>query len=106
MNGPQTNGPADNARSSGVAREPNKVRVTTPYMTKYERARILGTRALQIRCKLRCSYCFNPSLIAVHTTSSMNGDDIVAKAVRASEFATYLVCTHIQNRTSLIRCIR
>ena len=27
--------------------EPNK-RITTPYMTKYERARILGTRALQI----------------------------------------------------------
>ena len=24
-------------------------RVTTPYMTKYERARVLGTRALQIR---------------------------------------------------------
>lgn len=24
-------------------------RTTTPYMTKYERARILGTRALQIR---------------------------------------------------------
>lgn len=30
-------------------RQPNKVRVTTPYLTKYERARILGTRALQIR---------------------------------------------------------
>lgn len=30
-------------------REPNKVRVTTPYLTKYERARVLGTRALQIR---------------------------------------------------------
>ena len=29
--------------------QPNKVRVTTPYLTKYERARILGTRALQIR---------------------------------------------------------
>ncbi|OAX42646.1 RNA polymerase Rpb6 [Rhizopogon vinicolor AM-OR11-026] len=29
-------------------RQPNKVRVTTPYLTKYERARILGTRALQI----------------------------------------------------------
>lgn len=29
--------------------EANKIRVTTPYMTKYERARILGTRALQIR---------------------------------------------------------
>ncbi|UPR00583.1 subunit K of DNA-directed RNA polymerase [Chloropicon primus] len=26
----------------------NKVRVTTKYMTKYERARVLGTRALQI----------------------------------------------------------
>lgn len=30
-------------------KEANKVRVTTPYMTKYERARVLGTRALQIR---------------------------------------------------------
>ncbi|KAF8640342.1 hypothetical protein AX17_000014 [Amanita inopinata Kibby_2008] len=29
-------------------RQPNKVRITTPYLTKYERARILGTRALQI----------------------------------------------------------
>ncbi len=28
--------------------EQNKERETTPYMTKYERARILGTRALQI----------------------------------------------------------
>ena len=27
----------------------SKVRQTTPYMTRYERARILGTRALQIR---------------------------------------------------------
>lgn len=27
---------------------PNDQRTTTPYMTKYERARILGTRALQI----------------------------------------------------------
>ena len=30
-------------------RIPNDQRITTPYMTKYERARILGTRALQIR---------------------------------------------------------
>ncbi|KAI1828310.1 RNA polymerase Rpb6 [Xylaria intraflava] len=29
-------------------RIPNEERTTTPYMTKYERARILGTRALQI----------------------------------------------------------
>ena len=28
---------------------PNEERATTPYMTKYEKARILGTRALQIR---------------------------------------------------------
>lgn len=28
----------------------NDKRTTTPYMTKYERARLLGTRALQIRC--------------------------------------------------------
>lgn len=29
---------------------PNDERTTTPYLTKYERARVLGTRALQIRC--------------------------------------------------------
>jgi DNA-directed RNA polymerase I, II, and III subunit RPABC2 len=29
---------------------PDDQRNTTPYMTKYERARLLGTRALQIRC--------------------------------------------------------
>lgn len=34
---------------TGNAVKPNAVRVTTPYMTKYERARVLGTRALQIR---------------------------------------------------------
>lgn len=28
---------------------PNEERSTTPYLTKYERARVLGTRALQIR---------------------------------------------------------
>lgn len=28
---------------------PNEDRTTTPYLTKYEKARILGTRALQIR---------------------------------------------------------
>ena len=30
-------------------RIPEHERSTTPYMTKYERARVLGTRALQIR---------------------------------------------------------
>jgi len=33
---------------------PNGQRTTTPYMTKYERARILGTRALQIRLVATC----------------------------------------------------
>ena len=28
---------------------PDEKRTTTPYMTKYEKARVLGTRALQIR---------------------------------------------------------
>ncbi|KAL5267148.1 hypothetical protein ACHWQZ_G004250 [Mnemiopsis leidyi] len=37
----------DQAQSTEKQVEPNK-RITTPYMTKYERARILGTRALQI----------------------------------------------------------
>jgi DNA-directed RNA polymerase I, II, and III subunit RPABC2 len=31
---------------------PNDQRTTTPYMTKYERARVLGTRALQIRLEI------------------------------------------------------
>ncbi|XP_013403508.1 DNA-directed RNA polymerases I, II, and III subunit RPABC2 [Lingula anatina] len=35
------------ASDGGQKVEP-KERVTTPYMTKYERARVLGTRALQI----------------------------------------------------------
>jgi DNA-directed RNA polymerase I, II, and III subunit RPABC2 len=33
-------------------------RTTTPYMTKYERARILGTRALQIRYGGSCGVLF------------------------------------------------
>lgn len=36
-------------KSSRDKRIPDDERNTTPYMTKYERARILGTRALQIR---------------------------------------------------------
>ena len=32
----------------GDPEEPNQERITTRYMTKYEKARILGTRALQI----------------------------------------------------------
>eukprot|EP00300_Choanocystis_sp_HF-7_P042767 c9464_g1_i1.p1 GENE.c9464_g1_i1~~c9464_g1_i1.p1 ORF type:complete len:111 (+),score=19.48 c9464_g1_i1:41-373(+) len=33
---------------AGPAGEPERQLLTTPYLTKYERARVLGTRALQI----------------------------------------------------------
>ncbi|PIA18907.1 RNA polymerase Rpb6 [Coemansia reversa NRRL 1564] len=35
-------------RDGNAQPTPAKERITTPYMTKYERARILGARALQI----------------------------------------------------------
>jgi DNA-directed RNA polymerase I, II, and III subunit RPABC2 len=37
-----------NEKSHKDKKIPNDQRTTTPFMTKYERARILGTRALQI----------------------------------------------------------
>ena len=40
----------DEDGEAGPAQEVTTIKVTTKYMTKYERARILGTRALQIRC--------------------------------------------------------
>lgn len=46
----------DDVMAGGVGTVPTEInsaerteRITTPYMTKYEKARILGTRALQIR---------------------------------------------------------
>ena len=46
---------AEAAGEQGAAEDK---RVTTRFMTKYERARILGTRALQIRCVLlACAFC-------------------------------------------------
>lgn len=44
--GPSKNKVMEQPRNNKVAVED---RSTTPYMTKYERARVLGTRALQIR---------------------------------------------------------
>jgi DNA-directed RNA polymerase I, II, and III subunit RPABC2 len=38
-------------------RVPDDKRTTTPYMTKYEKARVLGTRALQIRWVELDQYC-------------------------------------------------
>lgn len=40
--------PTDAAGQVQAPGQPNAVRITTKYMTKYERARLLGTRALQI----------------------------------------------------------
>ncbi|OQR73012.1 DNA-directed RNA polymerases I [Tropilaelaps mercedesae] len=40
-------GPTDGGDGTGEPTQ-NEKRITTQYMTKYERARVLGTRALQI----------------------------------------------------------
>ncbi|KAM9994032.1 hypothetical protein ACTFIZ_011994 [Dictyostelium cf. discoideum] len=40
--------PSADANTSEAGRIPNHLRKTTRYMTKYERARLLGSRALQI----------------------------------------------------------
>ena len=44
----QPEGAEDIELRQGDPEQPNQERITTKYMTKYERARILGTRALQI----------------------------------------------------------
>ena len=56
-------------------RQPNKTRVTTPYLTKYERARVLGTRALQIRYLLEPHPIRLPQVIL--TRLSMNAPVLV-----------------------------
>lgn len=63
-----------------VPAEPNKERITTPYMTKYERARILGTRALQIRCEhLRpAQLLLYTELKPRHLSRSMNAPVLVS----------------------------
>lgn len=45
----QHQGVRNTVKELAERRIPNENRTTTPYMTKYERARVLGTRALQIR---------------------------------------------------------
>jgi DNA-directed RNA polymerase I, II, and III subunit RPABC2 len=42
-------------KKAARAVEPSK-RVTTRYMTKYEKARVLGTRALQLRFVCSCLF--------------------------------------------------
>jgi DNA-directed RNA polymerase I, II, and III subunit RPABC2 len=68
----------------------NENRSTTPYMTKYERARVLGTRALQIRLVgqldirpiglgrlLRSSLLWSQSKSKTDTIRSMNAPVLV-----------------------------
>jgi DNA-directed RNA polymerase I, II, and III subunit RPABC2 len=56
---------------------PENERSTTPYMTKYERARILGTRALQIRYVLSLSRQVLLALGADWGKCSMNAPVLV-----------------------------
>lgn len=53
-----SNVPAGDAKDKAV--DPS-MRVTSRYMTKYERARLLGTRALQLRFVLAFCTCHEPS---------------------------------------------
>lgn len=53
---------------------PNDQRTTTPYLTKYERARVLGTRALQIRCVAWITYRGKKRLLMLY---SMNAPVLV-----------------------------
>lgn len=41
--------PAEGGAAGAPGARPKAERITTRFLTKYERARILGTRALQIR---------------------------------------------------------
>ena len=51
LEGQETQEPADGEPGDGeqTPRESTGPRMTTRYLTKYEKARVLGTRALQIR---------------------------------------------------------
>lgn len=72
---PQPEAPSSSGAGLRGERQPNKVRITTPYLTKYERARVLGTRALQIRSVSCLSSC---NLITLNRTStSMNAPVLV-----------------------------
>lgn len=61
--------------SSKSKKIPKEERSTTPYMTKYEKARILGTRALQIRFEY--VLCYLHDLVLTCDSSSMNAPVLV-----------------------------
>ena len=49
---------------NGAPAPTERPRITTRYLTKYERARVIGTRALQIRC--------GRVMLLAHTTGGAN----------------------------------
>lgn len=78
----------------------DRPRTTTRYMTKYERARILGTRALQIRCSpLACSsalwlsvWQLFPFLSVQKVAYEMKGGRQVSNVLHAVQAATTQLC--------------
>lgn len=56
---------------------PESDRTTTPYMTKYERARILGTRALQLRFVTRRRCTRQRERVVANRINSMNAPALV-----------------------------
>ena len=69
------------AQQGGKKHEDKKIpddkRNTTPYMTKYERARLLGTRALQIRWVAREGLSGGPNTMLTGGSHSMNAPVLV-----------------------------
>lgn len=51
-------------QTTGPQRVDDDKRTTTPYMTKYERARVLGTRALQIALVFDTCFFFLQPVVA------------------------------------------
>ena len=74
-----------------------KDKITTKYMTKYEKARLLGTRALQIRFVLHptSSYFippfFTPSLVADHAHGGISSFSLLLVEISISMGAPIMV---------------
>ena len=72
LNGAPAQGKKSTVQKLADKKVPNDKRTCTPYMSKYERARVLGTRAQQIRCghmALGCLQNANSLLVWVHQFS-------------------------------------
>ena len=71
------------------------VKITTPYMTKYERARVLGTRALQIAmCAPVMVELEGETFIHFLTASSTQGPKCLY-VVHVQSFHSFYVYIHV-----------